>query len=104
MAPLFKVQDGVPMPGVDRTSKAGRRKYPVEGMKVGQMFFVPGKKTRSVSAYISRITKDLPGKYSARYCWMKKHPEGAADIDATWALCTPDVKGAIEGVGVWRVE
>lgn len=102
MAPLYKVQDGVPMPAIDRTSKSPRRKFPVETMRPGQMFFVPDKKTRSVSAYISRITKDLPGKFSARKAVMCETI--GRDGGVEWKLCDPGDPGATEGVGVWRIE
>lgn len=101
MSEMFKVQDGVPLPEISRAPKQPRRKFPVETMEPGQMFFVPGKTSKSVSAYISRITKDLPGKYTARHCYMRK---GAIHEDADWVLCTPDHAGATEGAGVWRHE
>lgn len=99
---MFKVQSGVPLPEISRAPKAPRRKFPVQGMKPGDMFFVPGKTSKSVSAYISRITKNLPGKYTARRCWMWLAP------DNTWQLIEPGqenlTSGATEGVGVWRTE
>lgn len=42
MSAMLEVQTGVPLPKIDRAPKTGRRKYPVEGMKVDDMFFVPG--------------------------------------------------------------
>lgn len=98
MSPMFSVQSGVPLPQIDRAPKGGRRKYPLETMKVGDMFFVPGKSTRPISAYISRETKDLPGKFSARHCWM------IPQADGKWKLAKEGDKGAQEGTGVWRIE
>lgn len=101
MPAMFSVQKGVPIPDINRAPKGTRRKYPIEGMAVGDMFFVPGRSCKSVSAYISRISKGVPGRFSARHCWMrpgKKHEE------SEWMLCTPDVKDAVEGTGVWRIE
>ncbi len=99
---IFKVQSGVPLPEISRAPKTPRRKFPVQGMVPGQMFFVPGKTSKSVSAYISRITKNLPGKYTARHCWMWLAPDNA------WQLIDPGAEtlttGATEGVGVWRTE
>jgi hypothetical protein len=97
---MFKVQSGVPLPEISRAPKTTRRKFPVHGMRPGDMFFVPGKTSKSVSAYISRITKDLPGTYSARHCWMFQ-PQFSKGRD--WVLCDPDDEGATEGVGVWRL-
>lgn len=102
MTAMFKVQNGVPIPAIDRTPKATRRKFPVEGMQRGQMFFVPDKTTRSVSAYVSRITRDLPGKYSARHVFMRESMTTPGET--SWELCEPTATGAVEGVGVWRIE
>ena len=97
MTTMFKVQSGVPLPDVSKP-KQPRRKFPVEGMQPGQMFFVPGKSSRSVSSYVSRITKDLPGRYTARHCWMVR------DANGDWQLCEESGPPACEGVGVWRHE
>lgn len=101
MAEMFAVQQGVPVPAIDRTPK-NRRKYPIVGMAVGDMFFVPGRPAKLVSAYISRISRDLPGKFTARHCWMWLTPNN------TWQLLEPgeetQVAGATEGTGVWRLE
>lgn len=96
---MFKVQSGVPLPEISRAPKTPRRKFPVQGMAPGDMFFVPGKTSKSVSAYISRITKNLPGKYTARHCWMWQDKR-----DGSWHICAPSAVGATEGVGVWRTE
>lgn len=99
---MFKVQSGVPLPEISRAPKTPRRKFPVQGMAPGDMFFVPGKTSKSVSAYISRITKNLPGKYSARRCFMARY--NVEHGEPEWRICEPDVLGATEGVGVWRIE
>lgn len=101
MTEMYKVQEGVPLPEIDRTPKSPRRKYPVEGMAPGAMFFVPGRTAKSVSAYISRITAKLPGRFSARHAWMAKYN---TDDGFEWRPCEPDVLGATEGTGVWRIE
>lgn len=99
---MFKVQSGVPLPEISRAPRNPHRKFPVQGMAPGDMFFVPGKTSKSVSAYISRITKNLPGKYTARRCWMWLAP------DNTWQPVDPGAEqltsGATEGVGVWRTK
>ena len=61
------------------------------------MFFVPGRTGKGVSAYISRISKDVPGKFSARHCWMIRN-------DNKWVLAAEGDAGAVEGTGVWRIE
>ncbi len=102
MTAMFEVQTGVPLPEINRAPKAANRKYPIVGMEVGEMFFVPGRSAKSVSAYISRISKNVPGKFSARHCWMWLAPDGK------WQLIEPgtetQVAGATEGTGVWRIE
>jgi hypothetical protein len=95
---MFKVQSGVPMPDIER-SKPPRRKWPVEEMQPGDFFFVPGRASRNVSAYVSRITKDLPGTFSARHIWAWEDKR-----NGSWHPCAPSASGAIEGVGVWRTE
>lgn len=95
---MYEVQDGVPIPEINRAPQGARRKYPIETMKIGDMFFVEGRSSKSVSAYISRISKDVTGKFSARHCWMAK------DGDGKWQLSTQDAAEAKEGTGVWRVE
>lgn len=99
MASLFKVQDGVRLPEINRAPKTPRRKFPVQGMTPGQFFFVPGKTSRSVSAYVSRITKHLPGKYTTRHMWASK----PARSDE-WVEAEANASGATEGVGVWRTD
>ena len=98
MTTMYPVQDGVPLAAI-RAPKPPRRKWPVETMQPGQFFFVPGKTGKSVSAYVSRITKDLPGKYTARHCWAYQTPN-----DGLWHPCAPGAGMALEGVGVWRTE
>ncbi len=84
MTSMLAVQKGVPIPEVDRKPKAVRRKYPVETMEKGDMFFLPKRETKGVSAYISRITKGLPGKFSTRHCWMI--PVGMRGSERVWEL------------------
>jgi hypothetical protein len=98
MAAMFlPVAAGTPKPAVNRAPKGVPRKYPLETTPVGQSFFVPGRKVRSVSAYISRISAKLPGKYSARHSW------GVLN-DNQWQLVEAGTPNAVEGVSVWRDE
>jgi hypothetical protein len=98
---MLEVQTGVPLPKIDRAPKGKRRKYPLEGMEVGDMFFVPGRACKSVSAYISRISKGLPGTYSARHVWMR---EALPSETPGWKLADKNTPHAVEGTGVWRTE
>ena len=98
MSEMFKVQEGVPIPAIDRTPKVLRRKYPVDTMKVGGMFFVPERSSNSVSAYISRITKDMGKTFSTRHCTMRK------DGNGDWEPVETDHPDAVEGTGVWRTK
>lgn len=103
MSATFKVQKGVPLPEIDRAPKTLQRKYWLENMAVGDMFFVPGRTAKSLSSYISRISKDVPGKFSARHCWMREVDDNDVVLDK-WEPCTPTQKHATEGAGVWRIE
>lgn len=95
---MYEINKGIPLPPIDRSGNGSRRKYPIETMEVGDQLFVPGRASRSVSAYISRISKGLPGKFTARACWMKK------DADGRWQLTEERGPPATEGTGVWRIE
>ncbi len=102
MTTMLSVQQGVPMPEPEYTPKTVRRKYPVDTMQVDDMFFLPGRASRGVSSYISRITKDLKGKWATRHCWMI--PVGMRGDETVWQLSKEGVDGAQEGTGVWRIE
>lgn len=97
MSEMFPVQTGIPVPAITRARSSERRKYPVDTMPVGGMFFVPDRSTRQVSAYISRITKRLPGTYVTRPATMVKN-------DDKWVPAEPGSPGATEGTGVWRTK
>lgn len=98
MSAMLSVQKGIPLPEINRSPRGVRRKYPLETMQVGEMFFEPGRNSRKLSAYISRETKDMPGKFSVRHCWM------AQDAAGVWCPAEPGSPGAAEGTGVWRIE
>ena len=97
MTEMYKVRHGGTPPGVNRSRKTGRRKFPVETMKVVDWFLVPHRTTRSVSAYVSRITKALPGKFITRAAWM-------IEQDGDWVEVPEGTTGAISGAQVWRTE
>lgn len=99
MSEPFEIFRGVPIPPV-RRPKTGRTKWPVDKMEVGDIIFVPGRSSRSVSAYVARITKDLPGEYLIRGCWMRP----GQGREPKWVLADEGQKGAKEGTGVWRTK
>ncbi len=95
MSEMFPVQAGIPVPAITRSRGGERRKYPVATMEVGGMFFVPTRPSKQVSAYISRITKGLPGTFVTRPIVMAKQK-------SKWVPVEPGAPGATEGTGVWR--
>lgn len=100
MSAMFKLQRGVPRPPRDKYRRPPRRrKWPLEQMAPGDFFFVPGRARPSVSAYVSRIAANLPGKFAVERVWAWEDKR-----DNTWRLCEPSAVGATEGVGVWRTK
>lgn len=93
-----KILHGVPAPKVDRSSKQDRRKFRLEEMEVDDYILVPGRTTKSLSAYISRASKAVPGKFVCRPAWMMQ--TGPDE----WALANDSDVGAVSGSGVWRTE
>ena len=99
---MFAVQKNVPIPRVNRAPQVASRKYRLDEMAVGDMFFVPGRTSKSVSAYMARISKGMTQKFSVRHCWMTQ-VEGHVD-KIEWVMSAEGEPGAKEGTGVWRVE
>lgn len=98
MASPFHVQKGVAIPEVDRSPKKLARKYPLADMAVGDMIFAPERSVRSLSSYISRISKRVPGKFATRQCCMRRTSDGSE-----WVVCAETDPGAVKGAGVWRI-
>lgn len=96
MTGMFKIQKGVPIPEPHRPSRGLRKKYPVESMEPGDMFFVPERPSKLVAAYISKITKKLAGTFATRYCF-------AVQKDEDWSIVAEGTPGAVEGTAIWRV-
>ena len=92
-----KIQSGTPKPKVNRAPKNPHRVFPVRDMAVDDWFFLPHRKARPVSAYLSRVARELPGTFAA----MRVH---ARQETLDWKLCEPTDVGANEGVGVWRTK
>ena len=99
-----QIQRGIPKPPVDRKPKNPKRVFPVmQDMQPGDMFFLPNRNSRQVSAYVSRITKDLPGKFEVMQTWGRK-PLPTEDRSLEWVITTECAPGATRGVGVWRTK
>lgn len=96
MSDAIEVYDGVPLPEI-RRSTGRRSKFPISTMDVGQMFFLPGRSTRSVSAYISRIAKASGRKFTSRKCWVVFKDSKPVEVEE-------GTEGATQGTGVWRLE
>ncbi len=96
MTGMFKIQKGVPIPAPHRSNKGMRKKYPIEDMVAGDMFFVPERPSKLVAAYISKITKNIDGTFTTRNCFaVLKGDE--------WVIAAEDTPGAVEGTAIWRV-
>ncbi len=93
---MLQLQSNVPPPRrrpiVDR-----RRKYPFDGMQVGQFFFVEGKTRNTIRSYFSSAGRARGMKLTSRLIHARQ-------VDGVWEECQPGDKGAAIGVGVWRVE
>lgn len=99
MTPAFILQDGVPLEPVRRRPSQPHQpwKDAINAAEIGQFFFVPDRKPKSVSAYIARITTHTGRKFETRRTWAWfDHAQGI------WRVCTHRAEGAQEGVGVWR--
>lgn len=76
----FEIRKGVDLPAPPTSLNPYPSKYPLNTMDVGDMFFIPGAKMRSISSLISARGKRL-GKH---FC------------------CRTLVEDGVLGVGVWR--
>ena len=85
----------VPRPKVIRP-EAEDRKYPLATMEVGAMVFVEGVSAVSLGAHVSRRGKALGRKFRTQQVYMRWNR-------GTWQLCDADERGAVRGVGVWRI-
>jgi hypothetical protein len=94
---MLKIRRGVPLPPIKREGQP-KRKWPVDEMQPGDSVLEPGRNSRSVGAYIARVTKNLPGTFTVRAVWMRRDAEGE------WVECSPSDDGAVQGAGVWRTK
>jgi hypothetical protein len=101
---MLQLQRNVPPPGKRRLRPGdGRKKYPFEKMtKVGDFFFVPHKKRESIRTYFSTAGAAYGIKLRSEQIFAKRiHYEGGR---VAWAPCDEHERGAVSGVGVWRIE
>lgn len=93
---MYEVRKNVPQPKVTRVTVKSRRKYPFEDMEVGDMFFVPNKTKNTLATHVSTVGKKLSRRFTTRLVTMARGEDG-------WELCDAADKGAVTGIGVWRV-
>jgi hypothetical protein len=94
---MFTITKQIPIP-VARRDDAVRRKYPFEAMEVGDMFFVPHKTKNTLYTHASNVGKTTGKKFATRMTQMLPTEAGG------WAQAKPNTKGAVRGVGVWRMK
>lgn len=94
---MYKVQRNIPKPPVQRAGAGQVRKYPVDTMDVGEMFFVPGGNMRHLGSHLSQQGKKLRRKFSLRHITMLETRHG-------WVPADAESEGVTQGVGVWRDE
>lgn len=94
---MYSVQKNIPVPKPQRMTPGSRRKYPLDTMDVGEMFFVPHKEKNSISTHIAASGAALGRKFVTRLTCMVETKRG-------WKLATPDTADAVRGIGVWRTE
>lgn len=93
---MYEVKKNIPQPKVVRATAKSRRKYPFEEMDVGDMFFVPNKVKNMLATHVSTVGKKLGRKFTTRLVTMVRGEDG-------WELCEVGLRGAVMGIGVWRV-
>jgi hypothetical protein len=78
-------------------------KYPFAYLDVGDGFFVPNKKTNTLTNYASMLGRLNGKKYRTRMTWMTKAmtPE---DPSSGWKACDEHYPGAVYGIGVRRIK
>ncbi len=92
---MVQLQKDVPLVKATRVVPESRRKYPLNEMEVGDMFFVPNAKS-TLPTYCAKMGKKLQVKFQTRTCYMR------LDDKEEWQPCEPGDEGAVRGTGVWR--
>ena len=102
MVTTHKVYKGIPMPKIKRSrsqsSQPRARKYDIGAMDVGDCHLIPGRDASAVGAYISRIARSEPGRFSLRS--VELEPVG----EDGWKIVDEPTDFSTPGVGVWRVQ
>ena len=93
---MHEVHKNVPVPKARRVHAPSRRKYPLDAMDVGDMFFVPGKQKNTLATHVSTVGKALGRKFVTRLTHMVETLDG-------WQPADADTPKAVLGVGVWRI-
>lgn len=94
---MYPTQKQVPIPKPQRAATATRRKYPLNTMEVGEMFFVPDKQSNSISTHVAAEGAALRRKFATRLTYMVRTKTG-------WKPATADTPRAVQGIGVWRIK
>lgn len=94
---MLQIQRNVPLARAIRKVSPASRKYPFADMKVGDMFFVPDKTRNTLTTHASTVGKALGRKFVTRLTYMVETKTG-------WVQAAAGDKGAVLGVGVWRMK
>lgn len=92
----FKIHRGVRIPSVQHTVAAAGVVYPFDDMDVGDMFFVQHA-PQALTVYASKAGRELKRKFATRAI-------STMLVNNRLRIVEPGVRGAMTGVGVWRVE
>jgi len=97
---MYTTLKNVPVPTVAATRAGGHRarKYPLDTMEVGEMFFVAHRTKNNLTTHVSAVGKKLGRSFATRLVYMR----ATSTAPDKWELCGPDDDGAVQGIGVWR--
>jgi hypothetical protein len=95
---MYHVHTQVPLPTRRLHSSDRARKYPFHEMEVGDMFFVPNAKRKTLASHATATGRKIGRKFSSRQITMIEAPDGS------WQPCDPAETGAVHGIGIWRVK
>jgi len=94
---MFEVKKDIPIPENVGAKGSSRSRYPFQSMDVGDMFFIPNQTKNTFSAQTWKYGRRHGVKFATRMLHMKESLDG-------WETCEPTTKGAVQGIGVWRVK
>jgi hypothetical protein len=88
-------------PSVPPPIHHGGRKpvYPWASLKVGEFFFVPDRDRNNLASLAWHTGRNLGFKFETRLCYMAR----VGGKLGQWLLSDEDQRGAVLGIGVWRV-